>query len=167
MQASSSSTSLLSHSSSSTVVKHVSYLLTLKKRIKAFETMCMRKLLHISYPEHKTNDWVQSKINFLVGPQEPPLAHIWQLLRDGNLHGSGMSHATTASPKPSSREPWRVGEAVVGRENAGWTTSKSEHICPGQNCSQGAPAEKKKKNWKNISAESALTSPRQPNRSRD
>ena len=24
----------------------------------------------------------------------------WQLSRDGNLHGSGMSHATTASPKP-------------------------------------------------------------------
>ena len=30
----------------------------------------MRKLLRISYLEHKTNDWVQSNINFLVGPQE-------------------------------------------------------------------------------------------------
>ena len=30
----------------------------------------------------------------------------WQLSRDGNLHGSGMSHATTASPKPSFRAPW-------------------------------------------------------------
>ena len=26
----------------------------------------------------------------------------WQLSRDGNLHGSGMSHATTTSPKPVS-----------------------------------------------------------------
>ena len=53
------------------------------------------KLLRISYLEHTTNDRVRSKINFLVGPQEPLPS------RDGNLHGSGMSHATTASPKPS------------------------------------------------------------------
>ena len=66
----------------------------------------------------------------------------WQLSRDGNLHGSGMSHATTASPKPSFRAPWRVGDAVVGRENAGWTTSKSEHPCPCQSWPQGPPAEK-------------------------
>ena len=37
----------------------------------------------------------------------------WQLSRDGKLHGSGMSHATKASPKPSFRAPWRVGDAVV------------------------------------------------------
>ena len=73
-----------------------------EKRIQAFETKCPRKLLHVSYLEHKTNDWVRSKINFLVDPQEPP----WQLSTDGNVHGSGMSHATTASPKPSFRAPW-------------------------------------------------------------
>ena len=36
----------------------------------------MRKLLRISYLEHKTNDWVWSKINLLVGPQEPLLATV-------------------------------------------------------------------------------------------
>ena len=41
-----------------------------KKRILAFETECLRKLLRISYLEHKTKDWTQSKINFLVGSQE-------------------------------------------------------------------------------------------------
>ena len=35
-----------------------------------------------------------------------------------------------------------VGDAVVGRRNAGWITSKSDHPCPCQNCSQGPPAEK-------------------------
>ena len=30
----------------------------------------------ISYLEHKTNDWVRSKINFLVGPQESLLATV-------------------------------------------------------------------------------------------
>ena len=64
-------------------VKHGPCLLTLKKRIQAFETKCMRKLLHISHLEHKTDDWVQSKINILVGPQEPLLATVksWELAR--------------------------------------------------------------------------------------
>ena len=34
------------------------------------------KVLHISYLEHKTNDWVPSKINFPVVPQEPLLATV-------------------------------------------------------------------------------------------
>ena len=46
-----------------------------------------------------------------------------------------------ASPNPSFRVPWRVGNAVVGRGNAGWTTSKGGHPCPCQNCSQGPSVE--------------------------
>ena len=33
-------------------------------------------ILRSSYLEHKTNDWVRRKINFLVGPQEPLLATV-------------------------------------------------------------------------------------------
>ena len=51
-------------------------MLTLGKRTQAFETKCQRKLLRISYLEHKTNHWVWSKINSLVGPQEPLLATV-------------------------------------------------------------------------------------------
>ena len=36
----------------------------------------MGKLLRISYLEHKTIDWVQDEMNFLVGPQEPLLANV-------------------------------------------------------------------------------------------
>ena len=39
------------------------------KKIHAFETKCKRKLLCIFYLQHKTRDWVQSTINFHVGPQ--------------------------------------------------------------------------------------------------
>ena len=35
-------------------------------------------------------------------------------------------HAGMASPKPSFRAPWKIGDAVVGRGNAGWTTSKRD-----------------------------------------
>ena len=44
-----------------------------EKRIQALETKFKRKLLRISYLEHKTNDWVRSNINFIVGPQGPLL----------------------------------------------------------------------------------------------
>ena len=53
-----------------------------------------------------------------------------------------MSHAMTTSQKPSFKALWRVGDATVGRVNAGWTTSNSGHPCPCQNCLQGPPAEK-------------------------
>ena len=44
-------------------------------------------------------------------------------------------------PKPSFRVPWKVGDTVVGRGNAGLTL-KSGHSCPCQNCSQRPPAKK-------------------------
>ena len=52
-----------------------------KKRIQAFETKCTREHLRISYLEHKTNDWVRGKTNFLLVPQEPLLATVkrWNL----------------------------------------------------------------------------------------
>ena len=66
-----------------------------------FETKYLRKLLRNFFLELKTNDWLRSRINFLVGPQEPLLA----MSRDGHLHGSNMPRATTASLKPSFRPP--------------------------------------------------------------
>ena len=39
-----------------TAVKHGPCLLTLKTRFQAFETKCLRKLLRISYLEHKTSN---------------------------------------------------------------------------------------------------------------
>ena len=68
--------------------------------------------------------------------------HFWQLSRDGNLHGSGMSRTMAISPKPSFRAPWRVNKAMVGRGNAGGTTSNSGHPFLCQNCSQWPVAEK-------------------------
>ena len=107
------------------------------KRIQGFQTKCLRKLVCISYLEHKINNWVRSKVNFLVGPQEPLVV----VVKRRTLAWLGMSHATTASPKPSFRAPWRVDDAMVGRGNAGWISSKSDP-CPCQNCWQGPLAEK-------------------------
>ena len=58
----------------------------------------------------------------------------WQLSRDGNSQGSGMSRTTTASLKSSFTAPSMVGDAVVDRRNAEWTTPKSGRPCPCQDC---------------------------------
>ena len=55
------------------------------------------------------------------------------------LFGTGYA---TASPKPSIRAPWWVGNAVVGRGNSGWTMSKNGHPCLCQNSSEWPSAEK-------------------------
>ena len=113
---------------------------------------------------HKTNDWVRSKINFLMGPQEPLPATVerQKLATCGHV----TRHAIL-SKKYKFRTPWRMGGAVVSRRNTGWTRSKSGHPFPCQNCLQGPPTKKKKNDWKGISAESSLISPRRHNRPRD
>ena len=46
----------------------------LERRIQAFEHKCLRKLLHISHTEHKTNEFVRQLVFILAGKQEPLLA---------------------------------------------------------------------------------------------
>ena len=40
----------------------------------------------------------------------------------------GHVHIMTASLKPSYRAPWRVGDTMVRRGNAGWTTLNTERV---------------------------------------
>ena len=52
-----------------------------ERRIQAFENKCLRKLLHISYWEHKTNEYVWNKAKCLLGQQEPLRSTVkWQKL---------------------------------------------------------------------------------------
>ena len=97
-----------------------------EKRIQNFETKCLRKLLLISYLEHKTNRWARNKINFLVGPQKPLLTTV----KRRKLAWFGHVTRRDSLSKKSFRALWRVGDAVVDRGNAGWTTSKSGYPCP-------------------------------------
>ena len=47
-----------------------------ERRIQAFENKCLRKLLHISYWEHKTNEYVWNEAESLMGQQEPLLSTV-------------------------------------------------------------------------------------------
>ena len=107
-----------------------------KKRIQAYETKCLRKFLRICYLEHKINDWVSSKIDFRERLQEPFLTTVKR------RQLAWFRHVTCYNSlfKTSFMALWNVGGAVVGRENAGWTTTKSGHPCPCWSCSQGPTA---------------------------
>ena len=47
-----------------------------EKRIRSFETKSMRRMLGISWREHKTNEYVMKRVKDLVGPQEPLLTTV-------------------------------------------------------------------------------------------
>ena len=84
----------------------------------------------LSYSEHKPNNWVQSKINFLVDQQEPLLATV----KRRKLAWSGY---VTYHDNLSKTILKRILEGGSAGE-----MPKSGRICPCQNCSQGPPAEK-------------------------
>ena len=48
----------------------------MEKRIQAFEMKCYRRLLGISWMDHKTNEYVRGQVTILAGPQEPLLATV-------------------------------------------------------------------------------------------
>ena len=88
--------------------------------------------------EHETNSWVQNKINFLVGLQEPRLATIkrWKLAWFGHVTCHNSLSKTILQGTLEGLQHH------ASRGNAGWTTSRSGYLCPCQNCSQRPPAEK-------------------------
>ena len=55
------------------------------KKDSGFRNRVLMKLLCISYLEHKTSDWVQGKVNFLMGPWEPLLAAVERLAWFGHV----------------------------------------------------------------------------------
>ena len=131
-----------------------------EKRAKAFENKCMRKLLRISYLEHKTNDCVLSKINFLVGPQKPLLASVkrekfarfWHVTRHDNLSRTILQGTLEGGRRRD-------------RQRKCWMDNIKEWTSlPMQELLARAPC---RKDWKRSSAESSLMSRRRLKRSRD
>ena len=71
----------------------------LQRRIQAMERRCYRKILHISYKDHVTNEEVCAKIQQAIGPHEDLLT----MVKDANCSGMVMSPVHQVWPKPSCR----------------------------------------------------------------
>ena len=93
----------------------------------------------------------ETSVHLLLGATDKRLGAEQDQLRCGSTGtSSGNCQETdactvlachTLRQKPSCRAPWREGDTAAGRENPGWTRSKSGHPCPCQNCSQWPSAE--------------------------
>ena len=115
----------------------------------------MRKLLRISYLEHKTKDRVRSKINFLVGPQEPLLAAVKRRkhARFGHVtrHDS-LSKTILLDTLEGGRRRGRQRKRWMDNIKE-WTYLPMPELLTKASC---------RKDWKTISAESSLMSPDHP-----
>ena len=52
------------------IVKHGPSQQILQRMIQAMEMRCFRKILHISYKDHYTNEEVRNKVNRAIGPYQ-------------------------------------------------------------------------------------------------
>ena len=123
-----------------------------QERIQAFETKCMKKLLCIFNLMHKTNDWVWSKINLFVGPQEPLLATVkrWKLafLRYVTCHDSLSKTILQGTMESGQCQSWQRKRWMDKIKE--WTLLPMPELLMRASC---------RKDWKRISAESSLMSP--------
>ena len=120
----------------------------------------LMKLLRTSYLEHKTNDWVRSTINFLVGPQELLLA----IVKRRKLAWFGHVIRRNSLSETILQGTLESGQRR-GRQRKCWmNTIKEWTSIPIPELLARAA---RRKDWKLISAESSLKSPRRPSRSRD
>ena len=111
----------------------------LQRRIQAVEMRCYRKILHISYKDHVTNEEVRAKIQQAIGPHEDLLPLVkrrklqWyghvsrssglaktilqRTVEEGGRQGRGRGGKTTsgngqALNSPSPRGQWRTGKKM-------------------------------------------------------
>ena len=121
-----------------------------EKRIQAFENKCMRKLLRISYLGHKTNDWVQSKINFLVSPQKSLLATVKRQTLAWFTRHDSLSKTIPQGILEVGRRFGRHRKCWMDNIKE-WTSLPVPELLTRTFC---------QKDWKSISAESFLMCPR-------
>ena len=115
---------------------------------------------YLLYLEHKTNDWVRSKINFLVGPQEPLLATVKRQKLAWLGHVTRYNSLSKTIPLVTLEAGRRRGrQRKYWMDNVKeWTSLPMPELLTMAFC---------RKDWKRISDESSLMFSRRSNRSRD
>ena len=91
----------------------------LQRRIQAMEMRCYRKILHISYKDHVTNEEVRAKIKQSTGPHEDLLTIVKKRKLQWYSHVSRLSGLA----KPSCKAQSKGEEDQADRGRGGETTS--------------------------------------------
>ena len=99
----------------------------LQRRTQAMEMRCYRKIRHISYKDHVTNEEVRAKIQQAIGPHEDLLTnakrrklqwygHVSPFIR------SGQNHLARHSERGKKADKGRGGETTSGNGQA-WSSA--------------------------------------------
>ena len=131
-----------------------------ERRLQAFETKCLRRLLGISYLDRKTNDFVRSEVHKHVGHQEPLLATIKR--RKLAWFGHVSRHNTLSK---TILQGTVEGRRRRGRQKKNWQDNVKEWT--DLTFPDLLETAHDRSLWKMISASSALRSPRRLGKSRD
>ena len=132
----------------------------LEKRIQAFETKCFHRMLHISWTERKTNEYVRTQVEALAGPQEPILA----VVRRRKI--SWLGHVTRHNSLAKTILQGTVeGGRRRGRPRRSWTDDIKNWTS--LEMPQLLTEVEDRRSWRRLSASTSLMSPRRPDRLRD
>ena len=94
----------------------------LPRRIQAMEMRCYRKILHISYKDHVTNEEVRAKIQQAIGSHEhlPTIVKRCKLQWYGHVfHSSGLPKTILHGTLKVDQKKTRKTEEEVERQNQG------------------------------------------------
>ena len=135
-------------------------LVATEKKLQAFENKCMRRLLRISYLDHKTNEYVWEKIESITGPQETIMATIKR--RKLTWFGHVVRHNNL--PKTILQGTVQGGRRR-GRQRKCWFDNIKEWT--NLQMSELLTVAQNRQEWRNLTAEVSIHSPQRPQRSRD
>ena len=131
----------------------------LEKKIQAFEMKCLRKLLNISWTEHKTNELVRYQVELAVSTQEPLLATAKR--RKMQWYGHVTRHNTMAK---TILQGTLEGGRRRGRPRKSWSDNVKEWT--DMDTPTLIRAAEARQNWRRLSTEASLSPPLRPTRER-
>ena len=123
-----------------------------ERRIQAFENKSLRKLLHITYHEHKTNEYVRNTVEGLVGPQEPLLARVKR--RKLQWYGHTTRHDSLSK---TILQGTLEGGRRRGRQRKSWTDNIREWTA--MNTQDLLTAAEERPVWRRLSSSASTLSP--------
>ena len=130
----------------------------LQKRIQAMEMRCYRKIRHISYKDHVTNEEVRAKIQQAIGPHED-----LTIVKRRKLQWYGQVSRSSSLAKTILQGTVKGGRRQGRKERGGKTTSGN-----GQAFSSASPRGQWRTGgkWRKVVAKSPVV-PQRPSRLRD
>ena len=131
----------------------------LQRRIQATEMRCYRKILHISYKDHDTNEKVRAKIQRAIGPHEDLLT----IVKKRKLQMYGHVSRSSGLAKTISQGTVKGGRRQ-GRQRKRWEDNIREWT--GLEFGKSQRAVENREKWRKLVAKSSVV-PQRPSRLRD